>query len=103
MKSLKWSLILSGVMATLMIGSTWAAPQPGTECRQRVDNKCATCHFATYICPQIEKRKGTFYWNGIIHDMVKEGMVATDQEKKQLVSCLAEPDAKLRALCPVKE
>ncbi len=103
MKSLKWSLILSGVMATLIMGSTWAAPQPGTECRQLVDNKCATCHFATYICPRIEKGKGTFYWNDIIHDMVKEGMVATDQEKDRLVRCLAEPDTRLRALCPVKE
>jgi hypothetical protein len=73
------------------------------ECQSLVRNKCTTCHFVTYICPRIEKGKGRFAWKGIVKDMIKEGMVATDQEQERLVDCLADPDAKVRALCPQKQ
>ncbi len=73
------------------------------ECQSLVRNKCTTCHFVTYICPRIEKGKGRFAWKGIVKDMIKEGMVATDQEQERLVDCLADPDAKVRELCPPKK
>lgn len=80
-----------------------AAPALASEaCQELVRNKCGSCHFVTYICPRIAKGKGAMSWSGVIKDMVKEGMTATDQEQEQVVRCLAEPDAKVKALCPVK-
>ena len=103
MRSFQSALILCGVTATLAWGCLRAEAATGEECRELVRNKCAICHFVTYICPRIEKGKGTLSWRGIIHDMVKEGLVATDQEQDRLVGCLAAPDAKLKELCPVKK
>ena len=74
----------------------------GENCQELVRNKCATCHFVTYICPKIKQGKGRFTWKGIVKDMVKEGMVATDREQEQLVDCLAVPDAPVKAFCPAR-
>ncbi len=80
-----------------------AAPaQASEECHELVRNKCGSCHFVTYVCPRIAKGKGAMSWSGVVKDMVKEGMAATEQEQEKIVRCLAEPDAKVKALCPVK-
>jgi hypothetical protein len=80
-----------------------AAPaQAGEACQELVRNKCGSCHFVTYICPRIAKGKGAMSWSRVVKDMVKEGMAATEQEQEQVVRCLAEPDANVKALCPVK-
>ncbi len=75
----------------------------GEECQALIQNKCASCHFVKYICPKIEQGKGTLSWRWTINAMVKEGLVATDQEQDRLVSCLVDPDAKVRALCPLNK
>jgi len=95
--------LLSGGFLTLIPVLISSQTMAGEECQELVRNKCSTCHFVNYICPKIEKGKGTLSWKWTIHDMVKVGLVATDQEQDRLVSCLADPDAKVKALCTVKK
>jgi hypothetical protein len=98
---LRASHLLCGITAlvSLFLPNRASAEVP---CQDLVRNKCGSCHFVTYICPRTEQGKGSFYWKGIVADMVKEGMVATDQEQQQLVRCLASPDRTVKALCPAK-
>lgn len=103
MKFIQRFFLVTGGFVTLLLMLTSVQTRAGEECQELVRNKCATCHFVTHICPRIEKGKGTLSWKWIISTMVKEGMNATDQEQDQLVRCLADPDAKVRALCPVKK
>ena len=35
--------------------------------------------------------------------MVKEGLVVTDPEHDRLVDCLANPDEKVKSLCPANK
>lgn len=92
------ALGVGAVLATLLLTSQTArAEEP---CAPLIQRKCGTCHFVNYICPRIKRGKGSFSWRGIIKDMVKEGMVATDQEQARLTSCLASPDKEVKALCP---
>lgn len=85
-------------LATLLLtAQTVRTEEP---CAPLIQRKCGTCHFVNYICPRIKQGKGSFSWRGIIKDMVKEGMVATDQEQARLTSCLASPDREVKALCP---
>lgn len=93
--------LLCGIVA-LAVLLTPDQTQAGEPCQDLIRNKCGSCHFVTYICPRIEQGKGGFYWKGIVADMVKEGMVATDQEQHQVVRCLASPDQTVKALCPAK-
>lgn len=75
----------------------------GGDCRQVVEHKCGTCHFANYVCPRIESGRGSLAWRVIIKDMLDMGMKATDQEQDRLVKCLADPDPGVRALCTKKK
>jgi hypothetical protein len=102
MQAITKVLLLSGTAAILLMGLARTPALAGTECGELVANKCATCHFVKYICPRIEKGKGTLSWKGIVKDMVKEGMTATDQEQEKLVGCLADPDVKVKAICGTK-
>jgi hypothetical protein len=95
--------LFSGGFLTLILVLVSSQAMGGEECQELVRNKCSTCHFVKYICPKIEKGKGTLSWKWTLHDMVKEGLVATDQEQDRLVSCLADPDAKVKALCSEKK
>lgn len=89
----------AGILSLLLLtGKTGWTEEP---CAPLIQHKCGTCHFVNYICPRTKKGKGSFYWRGIIKDMVKEGMVATDQEQARLISCLASPDEGVKALCPI--
>jgi hypothetical protein len=90
-----------GIAATAMLLQGGRA-RAGVECQELVRNKCGSCHFVTYVCPRMAKGKGTLSWSGVVKDMVKEGMTATDQEQEKMVGCLAEPDAQMKALCPAK-
>jgi hypothetical protein len=103
MKSLNKALFLVSGTVTLLLGSFQVQAIAGEECRELIQKKCASCHFVKYICPKIEQGKGTFSWRWSINAMVKEGLVATDQEQDQLVSCLVNPDAKVKAFCPSKK
>ena len=91
---------LAGITAAVLLQA--APAQASEDCQELVRNKCGSCHFVTYICPRIAKGKGAMSWSGVVKDMVKEGMAATEQEQEKIVRCLAEPDAKVKALCPVK-
>lgn len=95
--------LLSGGLLALMLMLVSSQAMAGEECQELVRNKCSTCHFVKYICPKIEQGKGTLSWKWTIHDMVKVGMVATDQEQERLATCLADPDAKVKALCSEKK
>lgn len=89
-------------MAAVILILPISRTQAGEACQPLILNKCAACHFVTHICPRIEKKKGSLSWKSIVNDMVKEGMAATGQEQAELVRCLADPDAEVRALCPAK-
>jgi len=102
MKTFVKVFILSGAMACLLMGLAQSPARAGEDCKELVANKCGTCHFVKYICPRIEKGKGTLSWKWLVNDMVKEGMKATDQEQDRLVGCLANPDGKVKSLCSAK-
>ena len=90
--------LAGGILAFLSLGDgSGRAEEP---CAPLIQHKCGTCHFVNYICPRIQKGKGSFYWRGIVKDMVKEGMVATDHEQARLTRCLASPDSGVQGLCP---
>ena len=92
------SVLAAGALALILLsGNTGRAEE---ECAPLVQNKCSTCHFVTHICPKIAQGKGNSYWKGIVEKMIGHGMVATDQEQRQITTCLASPDAKVKALCP---
>ncbi len=103
MKSLHTFLLFSSGLTALLLGLSQAQAIAGEECRDLIQNKCASCHFVKYICPKVEQGKGTLSWKWTVHDMVKEGMVATDQEQDRLVGCLADPDAKVKEFCTQKK
>lgn len=101
MKTVTQVLFLAGAMSGLLMALAQTPARAGEECKELVVNKCGTCHFVKYICPRIEKGKGALSWKWIVNDMVKEGMQASDQEQDRLVGCLADPDGKVKALCPL--
>ena len=95
-------ILFVGIAATAMLLLSGGKARAGVECQELVRNKCGSCHFVTYVCPRMAKGKGTLFWSGVVKDMVKEGMTATDQEQEKMVNCLAEPDTQMKALCPAK-
>ena len=90
--------LAAGAMALVLLSD--GSGRAEDACAPLVQNKCSTCHFVTHICPKIAQGKGSSYWKGIVEKMIGHGMVATDQEQQQLTTCLASPDAKVKALCP---
>jgi len=102
MKRITKGFLLFGAMAILLMGLAQSQALAGEDCKELVVNKCGICHFVKYICPRIEKGKGTLSWKWVVNDMVKEGMKATDQEQEKLVGCLADPDVKVKAICGTK-
>lgn len=104
MKSLQQLVLLfSGILFVWLVLLTSQTSAAGPDCRELIQNKCASCHFVKYICPKIEAGKGTLSWKWTINAMIKEGLAATSQEQDRLVNCLAEPDEKVKAFCPSKE
>lgn len=91
-------VLVAGAMALVLVSDGSGRAEEG--CASLVQNKCSTCHFVTHICPKIAQGKGSSYWKGIVEKMIGHGMVATDLEQRQLATCLASPDAKVKALCP---
>jgi len=94
-------LLLAG--SILMVSLIKSEAMAGEECKDLLQNKCSSCHFVKYICPKMESNSGTIYWKWVMHMMVKEGMVATAQEKTILVDCLSSRDAQARTFCPQKK
>lgn len=92
-------LVVSALLLSLR-GNEAAAAE---ECKVLLQNKCSSCHFVNYICPKMESNSGTIYWKWVMHMMVKEGMVVTDQEKTILVDCLSSHDAQAKTFCPQKK
>lgn len=72
------------------------------ECRPLIEQKCASCHFVTHVCPDLAKKKGTWTWKRTIRSMVEHGTDLTDKQAKQLVGCLSKPDDKVLDICAQK-
>ena len=72
------------------------------ECRPLIEQKCASCHFVTHVCPDLEKKKGAWTWKRTIKSMVEHGTELTDAQVKQLVGCLSKPDDKVLDICTHK-
>ena len=102
-KSFRILLVVSVIFLALAQGLTPREVSAGEECKVLLQQKCVTCHFVKYICPKIEKNSGLIYWKWTLHSMIKEGAMLSDQEEKQLVDCLTNPDAQVKTLCPVKK
>jgi len=92
-------LVVSGLLLSLR-GNEAAA---GEECKVLLQNKCSSCHFVKYICPKMESNSGAIYWKWVMHTMIKEGAVLTDQESSTLVDCLSSHDAQAKTFCPQKK
>ena len=92
------AVLTAGAMTLVLLSN--GSGRAEDACAPLVQNKCSTCHFVTHICPKIAQGKGNSYWKGMVEKMIGHGMVATDQEQQQLTTCLASPDAKVKALCP---
>ncbi len=104
MKSLQQLVLLvSGALFVLLVLLTNQTRAAGTDCRELIQNKCATCHFVKYICPKVESGKGSLSWKWSVNPKVKEVHVATDQEQDRLVSCLVDPDEQVKSLCLQKK
>ena len=103
MKSLQQPVLLVGGTLFFLLVLLTGQAKAGAECRELIQNKCASCHFVKHICPKIESGKGTLSWKWSINAMVKEGLVATDQEQDRLVSCLVDPDEQVKSLCRPKK
>jgi hypothetical protein len=72
------------------------------DCKPFVEKKCGVCHFTNYICPGVEKKKGSWAWKRNVNSMVDMGMDATKDEVKQLVDCLVKADDDLLSICRKK-
>ncbi len=62
-------LLGTGVLLLVLLGDGTGRAEE--DCAPLVQNKCGTCHFVNYVCPRIEKGKGSFYWKGTVKDMVQ--------------------------------
>lgn len=103
-KSFRMLLVVSAVfLFVVALGMVPRTARAGEECKVLLQKKCSVCHFVKYICPKIEKNSGLIYWKWTLHSMIKEGAKLSDQEEKQLVDCLTQPDAQVMTLCPVKK
>lgn len=91
-------VLVAGAMALVLLSD--GSGRAEEECAPLVQNKCSTCHFVTHICPKIAQGKGRSYWTAMVGNMVRSGLVATEQEQERISACLASPDAMVKALCP---
>jgi len=103
LKLLKQIVLVSSGTAILLLGSPQTHGIAGEACRELIQNKCTSCHFVKHICPKIEQGQGILSWKWTIRAMVKEGLVVTDPEEDRLVDCLANPDEKVKSLCPANK
>ena len=92
-------LVVSVLMLSLMGNEATA----GEECKVLLQNRCSSCHMVNYICPRMERDKGTTYWKWVMYMMEKEGVMLTDQENSTLVDCLSSHDAQAKTFCPQKK
>ncbi len=96
------TLIITGYLLV-----AWNICLPGIavaeECRLQVEQKCSSCHFATYVCPKLKKKKGAWAWKRTVKSMINHGASFTNAETKQLVSCLSNPDNDLLEICAPKK
>ena len=106
MQSLKNIIKIYPVAAALVVswlGFAGIGAASAEECHALVTNKCSACHFANYACRKIATNDGELSWKYTMHTMVEMGLMATDQEKEQLVRCLSKPDDKVKAICTQKK
>jgi mono/diheme cytochrome c family protein len=100
-------LLVPALAGILLAGSALA----GEECKALLQNKCSSCHAANYICPKMDASAAgrhfmtpeSVYWQWVMHTMVKQGAVLTDQESSTLVDCLSSHDAQAKTFCPQKK
>lgn len=99
-------LLVPALAGIMLAGSALA----GEECKVLLQNRCSSCHVVNYICPRMEgsavERHAmvpeTVYWQWVMHTMVKQGAMLTDQESSLLVGCLSSHDAQARSFCTKK-
>ncbi|MBM9512871.1 hypothetical protein [Desulfogranum marinum] len=94
---LSWKSI--ALIGWVLVTST---SSPAVECRPLIEQKCASCHFVTHVCPDLAKKKGTWTWKRTIQSMIEHGTELTDAQAKQLVGCLSKPDQKVLDICAQK-
>jgi hypothetical protein len=100
------TLLVPALIGLFLVGSALA----GEECRVLLQNKCSSCHAVNYICSKMDASAAErhaivpegVYWQWVMHTMVKQGAVLTDQESSTLVDCLSSHDAQARSFCTKK-
>lgn len=101
-------LLVPALAGIFLAGSALA----GEECKVLLQNKCSSCHTVKdYVCPKMDDSAAGrhfmlpegVYWQWVMHTMVKQGAVLTDQESSTLVDCLNSHDAQAKSFCPSKK
>lgn len=100
-------MLLAPALAGLFLAGSALA---GEECKVLLQNKCSSCHVVQYICSKMDASAAgrnamvpeTVYWQWVMHTMIKQGAVLTDQESATLVDCLSSHDAQARSFCTKK-
>jgi hypothetical protein len=101
-------LLVPALVGIFLAGSALAAE----ECKALLQNKCSSCHAVKHsVCPKMGGSAAgrhfmlteKVYWQWVMHTMVKQGAVLTDQESSTLVDCLSSHDAQATSFCPSKK
>ncbi len=101
-------LLVPALAGIFLAGSALA----GEECKVLLQNKCSSCHSVKdYICPKMDDSSAGrhfmlpegVYWQWVMHTMVKQGAVLTDQESSTLVDCLSSHNAQAKSFCTPKK
>ena len=72
----------------------------GDKCQQIVKAKCTSCHSINKTCKQTGKSKE--YWKTTVGQMIRLKAPITDNERKELVKCLAGTTT-FNAVCNVQK
>ena len=77
-------MLMTACSSTTEIG----APPSDAVCSSLVDAKCVRCHYKTRICDALGT-KSVRKWKQTIEFMVKQGVQLSEDERNQVVACLA--------------
>ncbi|MDO5673826.1 MAG: hypothetical protein Q4G66_02750 [bacterium] len=92
-------LLATALPAYFLMPAPAASAEAQGDCRPLIENKCGSCHFVNYICPDLRKNKGVMAWGKVVDNMVDLGARINKEEKGQLTACLARPEAEVKDLC----
>jgi hypothetical protein len=102
-RSVKVFILVLLALPVLMLSLVGSEATAGEECKVLLQNRCSTCHMVNYVCPRMDRDKGTTYWKWVMYMMENEGVKLTDKENSLLVDCLSSHDAQARSFCPQKK